>query len=323
MTRIAPPLLAALVALVSLVAPPAVFAMLPDNGWYWNPAESGRGFNIEIQDNALFMSAFVYRPDGTAAWYVGGGPMSSDRAWTGDLYETANGQCIGCSYRAPDLILAGRASINFTSERTATISLLGGTVSVQRQDWSGSGDASRDALFGEWSTTEGDPAFPIYFGDRITLNSPQTGSSGPFAAGNRTGSSSRLAVGMYSASLREYSILVDSSTSYYTFYVFTLNALGRIEGQSWTFRKNESPTGSGMFFVGHRTKSYARVRGLNAPGVRKVVDADASREAIDALRAGRSSRKDDDASRAVGHSRVAWIAQAASELEALRASRHP
>lgn len=281
----------ALLAALTLFALLPARAMLPDNGWYWNPSESGRGFNIEIQDNALFMSAFVYRPDGSAAWYVGGGPMSSDRAWSGDLFETVNGQCVGCSYRAPDLIASGRVSIAFTSERSASISLLGGTISVQRQDWSGSGSHSRDALFGEWSTTDGDPAFPVYFGDRITLYSPQSGSSGPFAGGNRTGSSTRIAVGMYSASQGRYSILVDSSTSYYAFYVFTLNTLNRIEGATWTFRKNESPTGSGMYFVGHRTKSYARVRGLNAPGVSKTTADEAGRDAIDAIRAASSQGK--------------------------------
>lgn len=319
MKRFARLLPAFLIGIASLLAAPVASAMLPDNGWYWNPAESGRGFNIEIQDNALFMSAFVYRPDGTAAWYVGGGPMSSDRAWSGDLYETANGQCIGCSHRAPDLILSGRASITFTSERTASISLLGGTVSVERQDWSGYGARSRDALFGEWSTTDGDPAFPVYFGDRITLHSPQTGSSGPFAGGNRTGSSSRLAVGLYSASRRDYSMLIDSSSSYYTFYVFTLNTLNRIEGQSWTYRKGESPVGGGMYFVGHRTKSYARVRGLDAPGVRKEIGHDPVQEAIDAARAVRSSGKRGPSAAPDGFDSP-WVARAAAELEATLAA---
>lgn len=289
MIRIAPPLLAAFVALVSLVAPPAALAMLPDNGWYWNPAESGRGFNIEIQDNALFMSAFVYRPDGTAVWYVGGGPMSSDRAWNGDLYETANGQCVGCAYRAPDLILAGRASITFTSERTATISLPGGTVSVERQDWSGYGSLTHEALLGEWSTTEGDPAFPVYFADRITLSQTRSDSAGTYAAGNVTGISNRLAVGDYYSSLRVYNILVDSSTSYYSFYAFTMNTLNRIEGLEWTYRKGESPTGSGTYFVAHRTKSPARVRGSNAPGIAKAFEATYDREMADAARAARST----------------------------------
>jgi hypothetical protein len=321
MIRIAPPLLAALVALVSLVAPPAALAMLPDNGWYWNPAESGRGFNIEIQDNALFMSAFVYRPDGTAVWYVGGGPMSSDRAWSGDLYETANGQCVGCAYRAPDLILTGRASITFTSERTATISLPGGTMSVERQDWSGYGSLTHEALLGEWATTEGDPAFPVYFADRITLSQTRSDSAGTYAAGNVTGISSRQAVGDYYSSLRVYNILVDSSTSYYSFYAFTMNTLNRIEGLEWTYRKGESPTGSGTYFVAHRTKSAARVRGTNAPGIAKALDVVFAREPLDAARAARSSAKGGrpDALEGLSPKRVS---EAASALERRLAHHH-
>lgn len=291
MNRIVATLRTSLAALLVLVAIPSARAMLPDNGWYWNPAESGRGFNIEIQDNALFMSAFVYRPDGTAAWYVGGGPMSSDRAWTGDLLETLNGQCVGCGYRAPDLIPAGRASITFTSERTATISLLGGTVSVERQDWSGYGSASRDALFGEWSTTEGDPAFPVYFADRISLYLPRSDSAGTYVGGNVTGSSTHIAVGIYSNSLHAYSILVDSSTSFYSLYVFTMNTLNRIEGREWTYRKGDAPTGSGTYFLAHRTKSGARVRGGNAPGVAKSYAEAVDRESIDAARAARAEFK--------------------------------
>lgn len=291
MKRFARLLPAFLIGIASLLAAPVASAMLPDNGWYWNPAESGRGFNIEIQDNALFMSAFVYRPDGTAAWYVGGGPMSSDRAWSGDLYETANGQCIGCPHRAPDLILSGRASITFTSERTASISLLGGTVSVERQDWSGYGSLTHEALLGEWSTTEGDPAFPVYFADRITLSQTRTDSAGAYASGNVTGISSRVAVGDYYSTLRAYNILVDSSTSYYSFYAFTMNTLNRIEGLEWTYRKGESPTGSGTYFVAHRTKSGARVRGMNAPGIAKTDGPGVARNAIDAARAANSSVK--------------------------------
>ena len=45
-------------------------AVLPDGGWYWNPAEAGRGFNIEIQDNLLFVAAFVYDVQGKPVWYV-------------------------------------------------------------------------------------------------------------------------------------------------------------------------------------------------------------------------------------------------------------
>lgn len=260
-------------------------AALPESGWYWNANESGRGFNLEIQDNTLFMAAFAYRPDGSPVWYVTGGPMSSDRTYSGDLYETASGQCFGCAYRPANLLPVGRASVTFTSERSASISLLGGTVSVVRQDWSNSGAASRDALFGEWSIVEGEPSFPLYVGERISLHTPGSSSAGPYAGGNRTGSSSSIAVGGYVASEGVYSMLLDSSTSFYRFYVFNLNGLNRIEGLTWLYRKTEQPTGSGTYFLAHRTKSYARVRGLNAPGVAKSDETSPDWNAVDAAHA--------------------------------------
>lgn len=280
-----------ILAAVALLAVLPARAILPESGWYWHPSESGRGFNLEIQDNALFLAAFVYRPDGSGVWYTGGGPMSSDRTWTADLYETVGGQCIGCSYRAPTLLHSGSVSITFTNERAATITLLGNTVNVVRMDWSNSGVASRDALFGEWSTVEGEPAFPVYFGDRISLYLPRTDSLGPYVGGNRTGSNSSLAVGTYRPSSGTHAILLDSSSSYYSLYVFRMNTFNRVEGQSWTYLKSGSPTGSGLYFLGHRTKSYTRVRGLNGPGVTKAAADSPDRDSIDAIRASRSAAK--------------------------------
>jgi hypothetical protein len=288
-------------------------AALPDSGWYWNPAEDGRGFNIEIQDDKIFMSAFAYRPDGTQVWYVAGGPMTSDRAWSADLFETANGQALGGPFRPAAVIPRGRASVTFTSEKTAQVTLLGTTVNVQRQDWSGYSANHPHALLGEWSTSEGDPSFPIYYSERIILNAKFVYASGePYVGGFRTGTSvSRYpAVGKWDANNKVFAILLDSSTSYYTFYIFSMNGLNRAEGLTWTYKKAESPTGSGTYFVGNRTKSGARVQGYNAPGVAKGAPANAweaamDREAIDARRAARPTAKSSaDAGEAEGVTRL-------------------
>lgn len=282
-------------AVLALLVVLPVHAMLPENGWYWNPSESGRGFNLEIQDNALFFSAFVYRPDGSAAWYVGGGPMSSDRAWHADLYETTDGQCIGCAYRPATLLPSGTVSISFTSERSAVILLPGGTVSVVRQDWSNSGTASRDALFGEWSMVEGDPSFPVYYAERVSLYLPRSDASGTYAGGYVTGGTNHVAVGTYSSNGGAFAILVDSSSSYYSLYLFPMNTFNRVEGLEWTYLKSGTPTGNGTYFLAHRTKSYTRVRGLNGPGVSKVAVAGPGRDAIDSARASRSADKSGEA----------------------------
>ena len=267
--------------LLALAALPAN-AIYPESGWYWNANESGRGFNLEIQDNILFMSAFVYRADGTPVWYVAGGPMANDRTFSADLYETSNGQCLGCAYRPATPVKVGTASITFSNERTAAITLPNATVNVVRQDWSGYGSNSRDALMGEWSSTEGDPAFPVYFGDRISFSLALSDAAGPYAGGWRTGSTSNLAVGSWSATTGSFNILIDSSATFYRFYSFQLVTLNRAEGVYWTYAKTALPTGLGTYFVSHRTKSGAFVRSGVGPGVTKSAATSALRDTIDA-----------------------------------------
>jgi hypothetical protein len=267
-------------ALAALAALPAS-AISPENGWYWNPNESGRGINIEIQDNILFMAAFVYRADGTPAWYVAGGPMSNDKTFSADLFETSGGQCLGCAYRAPGANKIGTASIAFISERSATVTLPGATLSVTRQDWSGLGSRTRDALMGEWSSTEGEPSTGVYAGDRISLFVPQTDQFGPFVSGFRTGVGN-TAVGEFNTDFQYFTIVLDSSTQFYKAYIFTLDAFNRAQGGVWTYAKGSQPTGAGSYFVSHRTKSGAYVRTGTGPAILKSAAASAAREAEDA-----------------------------------------
>ena len=243
----------------------SAYAIFPDSGWYWNANESGRGFNLEIQNNLLFISTFAYS-NGQPIWYVSGGAMSSDRNYSGRLLQTSNGQCFGCAYSAPGFTDVGAITISFLDETHAVVSLLGQTVSLQRQDFANY-TVSPDALYGEWATTTGDPVFPIYFADRVAFSGPIVSAGVTYASGNRTGDSARIALGYYGPSINSWLMLVDSSPSYYTAYNFRFSGLNRIEGQTWTYLKSSTMSGSGLYFVGHRTKSQARVKGGSAPGI--------------------------------------------------------
>ena len=259
-------------AAACIVAAPAN-ALLPDNGWYWNPAESGRGFNIEVQNNLLFMAAFVYDSQGNAIWLVTGGPMSSDHTYVGDVYQTSGGQCLGCAYLGdPTETKYGTASITFTSGTTAVISINGAAVSVQREEFGFDFSNPATPLLGEWATTEGGPTIPVYFGDRITLDSAQALSSGLTAVGNRSGDLSRSAVAAYIPASGQWAILLDSSTSFYTIYTFNFVGFNTIDGFESTYLKGTSPVGY-LDFVAQRTKSGALVSGINAPGLSKSAPA--------------------------------------------------
>ncbi|MGZ5571981.1 MAG: hypothetical protein ACXWF6_12730, partial [Usitatibacter sp.] len=194
-----------------------------------------------------------------------------------------------CGYRQPTTTQVGTATIFFNTERSATVTLLGVTLNLVRYDWSGWGSSSRDALLGEWVTTTGETSFPVYFGERVTLYAQGQSTAGPYAGGNRTGDSAHLAVGIFDVASGKFSILLDSSTSYWDLYIFDLKTFSRAEGQNWVYLKSSSPSGNGLFFVAHRTKSGAQVRTGIGPGINKLAPvAPIDESTIDAMMAVRA-----------------------------------
>src|SRR5438132_1006943 len=83
-------------SLCSLVAHAA-----PQGGWWWNPAESGRGYSVEVQGNHLFVVAFMYNEAGKPVWYYSAGPLSTPTHYEGQWLQFAGGQTTGGPYRPP------------------------------------------------------------------------------------------------------------------------------------------------------------------------------------------------------------------------------
>src|SRR5664279_5668821 len=127
-------LVAVYAALLATLSPLAQCA--PQTGWYWNPAESGRGFNIEIQGTTLFMAGFMYDANGHPMWIVSGGPMSSATTYSGTAYVTDNGQPLGGAYSNPTSVPFGNASVAFSSDTDAVVNINGYAFSITR-DWFG------------------------------------------------------------------------------------------------------------------------------------------------------------------------------------------
>ncbi|WP_197284723.1 hypothetical protein, partial [Piscinibacter sakaiensis] len=70
----------------------------PETGWYWNPAEGGRGWAVEVQNDRVFMAMFHYNPDGTPTWNVLEGDMAGGTVRdTFALY--GGGQTLTSTYR--------------------------------------------------------------------------------------------------------------------------------------------------------------------------------------------------------------------------------
>jgi len=130
----------------------AASAFQPRTGFWWNPAESGRGFNMDIQDGVLVVTVYAYQAGGAAQWYLASGVLTNaGRGFTGTLDRYQGGQCIACSYGEPPVLVGndGVIVINFTSETAATVILPGGfTTSIRPHNFA-FGDPPQ-GLLGEW-----------------------------------------------------------------------------------------------------------------------------------------------------------------------------
>jgi hypothetical protein len=107
----------------------------PETGWWWNPAESGRGFFIEWQDGFADLAGYMYDDNGNPVWYLSVQPTPNLRAFAGNWWLYANGQSLTGAYKPATQINNNVApvSINFTSETTATMTLPNGrTTNLQR-----------------------------------------------------------------------------------------------------------------------------------------------------------------------------------------------
>ncbi len=115
------------------VEPPQAGA--PESGWWWNPAESGRGFAIEFQGSNVFVCGFMYDDAGRPIWYLTAGAMATPTRYTGVWQRFANGQAMGAAWRQPTLVEAnaGTVTLTFTDARNGTLTLPDGrTIPLTR-----------------------------------------------------------------------------------------------------------------------------------------------------------------------------------------------
>ena len=107
----------------------------PQTGWWWNPAEGGRGFSIEAQGDNLFFAAFHYEANGRATWNVSPGPVSLGGSYfTSDLYNVTDGQTLGGPYHAANAVKAGPITLTFSDASHGTMTWPGGTVPIERMN---------------------------------------------------------------------------------------------------------------------------------------------------------------------------------------------
>jgi hypothetical protein len=118
----------------ALLWPPGKVAAEPQNGWWWNPAESGRGFFIETTRGVTYLAGYFYDEDGRATWVSSGGSNSDPYLYRGTLQSYRNGQTLFGAYRAPGAAVdVGPVEVRFVDDSHGTFTWPGGTIPIERQ----------------------------------------------------------------------------------------------------------------------------------------------------------------------------------------------
>ena len=106
----------------------------PQNGWWWNPDESGRGFFIEMRGGVIYVGGYFYEDDGRATWMTSGGPLTDPYAYQGTLQAYRGGQTLFGEYRPPaPAVDVGPIGLKFKDDTHGTLTWSGGTVPIERQ----------------------------------------------------------------------------------------------------------------------------------------------------------------------------------------------
>ncbi len=103
--------------------------VLPVEGMWWDPTQSGSGYAIAVKHDVLLMTVFSYTGSGLPQWYLLIGPYMNNST-TGNLLKFADGQCISCAmWQLPSAAGDdGVATVTFSSPTTGTILLPGGRI---------------------------------------------------------------------------------------------------------------------------------------------------------------------------------------------------
>lgn len=115
-----------------------------ESGLWWNDAESGRGFFVDVQGSTAAMASYMYDSNGAPIWYLTVGSVSGDR-FSGTMQGYEGGQPLGSGYQTPQATTpAGTVTVQGLTGATATITLPGGQpVNLKRLVFSGASTTAK------------------------------------------------------------------------------------------------------------------------------------------------------------------------------------
>lgn len=248
---------------IFMLQSPLASALTPESGWWWNAKESGRGFNIEVQNNIVSAAVYIYDDAGNPVWYLASGKLDGQNKLEATLSRFQGGQCITCAYQKPEgPETTGSMSIKFNTATTAEVTWAGGTIAIERFNY-GYG-AWYEGLLGGWMLVKTNPGRPLtYSGDQLTLTAFTQQGSNYFVSGSRTNDRTTPVVmtSLDDNSNNAYSFLaiVGDSDEFVHAYAFNFTGLNSIEGIHRLVKKNDSEsniieqlTSTGKKFIGKR-----------------------------------------------------------------------
>ncbi|HEV7489744.1 MAG TPA: hypothetical protein VGO25_02990 [Rhodanobacteraceae bacterium] len=221
--------LASLMTLCSSVSAGTVGG--PTMGLWFNPQESGRGYDIDLQGDTMIVTTYVYETSGDPIWYLSSGTYDHSTGVFQSTYDSySGGQCFGCPYQAPAVQVgaAGPITITFHTNQAATLTYPGGSTEIVKFAY---GFPTRtDVLFGEWALSY--ETGGVVGGDWIVFDTPYTDTSGlAYASGHEASATTTTALGLYNSSVPEAQILVTQGATQrvYEFGVFDdRRAIGQV-----------------------------------------------------------------------------------------------
>ncbi len=111
----------------------AAATITPQTGFWYNPAESGRGYFLEYNGTKIFMATYLYDPSGRSTWYSAGPTPLAGTSFSTPMTAYAGGQTLTGSYVPPTLGQSpGSLVIDFSDATDATMSWPGGQVPLTR-----------------------------------------------------------------------------------------------------------------------------------------------------------------------------------------------
>jgi hypothetical protein len=214
------------ILLIALLILPTVvrgYDLAPEDGLWWNPAESGRGWTFETQNNITVVTHYTYRTDGFPTFFTTSAVWDPIRhELIGPVFWATFGPCIGCPYVAPTNQNIGNAIFRFTSRFSGTITYPNGTV-IPIQKYQFMYADPKAYLKGVWATTWVDQqlgSFSHFI--QFDTNCATCGAANPYSVIGTvriTEAFGRPAVGqLIPNSGNQFQVLIDSESDYWDFY---------------------------------------------------------------------------------------------------------